>query len=168
MTATTKTRLERWSDKAPGWMLTLLPMLAVTAGGSVLWAVWHFYYDNWNTGDLAWYNWIRPLFMTAFGLMNITAAPFLAFRKRIGWELLTLAYAIVPIVLMVGLVIVSVRFVWFLISSVVGRFDDLLNGTLWESLDFHPKQLTFLPLLIIVGLVVIGKLRGESNEKRGN
>ncbi len=88
------------------WDYRILPFLGVVAGALVLWSVWFFYQDRWGDSDFPWYRGIQPVLMVIGALLCFFASIQLFLRQPSGKDWLKLAWAVIPIIFALRLLIV--------------------------------------------------------------
>ncbi|TYP68937.1 hypothetical protein [Paenibacillus methanolicus] len=115
--------------------------LSAAAGIIALGAVWYFYADNWQAGDLPWYGWIQPALMALGGIMALAASPLILARSEHGKPLFQMALGMIPVVFALRLLIVVV--------FLVGR---LFDGSIFDRM---PEHIEASPLKIAINAAVV-------------
>ena len=88
------------------WEYRILPFLSVAVGAIVLWSVWFFYHDRWGDSDFPWYRGIQPVLMVIGALLCFFASIQLFLRQPSGKDWLKMAWAVIPIIFALRLLIV--------------------------------------------------------------
>lgn len=136
-----------------------LAALSAVAGIIALGAVWYFYADHWQAGDLPWYRWIQPALMSLGGIMALAASPLILSHSEHGKPLFQMALGMIPVVFALRLLIVAV--------FLVGR---LFDGSIFDRM---PEHIEASPLKIAINVVVViaivqlvqWRMKAKSNSK---
>jgi len=130
------------SAKAPNRATKLLPLIVATAGIVILGATWFLFQDLLQNPEIPWYHWIRPALTVLVGVLCLIAAASLLPGKQIGWDILKAAVAIIPLIFLIGLFIVMIKFAG---NAVRWIFDGSLVDKL---LEIPPKSIAISAVVL--------------------
>lgn len=159
-----KNKLQLLGEKAPSWVINVLPMISVLAGVLILWVTWFFYQEIYAGPNFQWYNWLQPALMILAGVLCFIASALLAIRSSAGWEVLWAAISIIPLILALRLVIVIVRFVGFMINWIGDNAGHLADGTFFDQISLTP--LNIANIVVVAAIVIISLLNRSNNYAR--
>jgi len=100
-----------------------------------------------------WYEWARPAWTMAIGIVFLAAAViYLAGKSAAGWSAFKLGWVLVPVMLFTNLILLLIR---------------VVQGHAWpifEKIADHPLKFVTIPA-IIIALVIISKLTSSNKSK---
>jgi|SRR5690554_4281852 len=143
--------------RTPPWLVSLLPIAGVLAGGAVFALTWLLFRDRVTEPDFPWHGWITPgLLALASALFALSSLVALV-NRRSGVTTFWAAASLLPVVLAVRLVIVIGVLAW----NVIGWIGD---GTLADRLG-NVRLITFWPLAVVIVVSIIAALVRGRNEQ---
>lgn len=151
------------NNNIPDWATRLMPIASALFGAAVLWATWYFYSDFYKASNFHWYNWIQPVLMVIMGFTSITAAVLFAVGSPAGWTWLQLSICIVPIIFMIRLIIVALRFMVHIVHWIPANIDLIASGNIFTKITIGPKLI--INLILVSALILFSLVRKAGKAK---
>jgi len=146
-------------SRTPPWLVSLLPLVGVLAGGAVLAVTWLLFRERVTEPNFAWYGWITPGLLALAGALFVVSAIVALFNRPAGVTTFWAAAGLIPVMFAARLLIVVLVFA----GKIGGAIRD---GTLMDRFG-NVRLITFWPLAVVIGLSVIAALvRGGNNEQQ--
>jgi len=144
-------------EATPEWMMKLVPVFSLVLGAVAFWYTWSRWQDLTSGTEDVWYEWARPAWTMAIGIVFLAAAViYLAGKSAAGWSAFKLGWVLVPVMLFTNLILLLIRVV-----------QGVVQGHAWpifEKIADHPLKFVTIPA-IIIALIIISKLTSSNKSK---